>query len=61
LILDSTLFIHAERSGKSAAELVQGLIDRYRDRRLALSVMTAGELLHGRWRAEDARRRAQRA
>jgi tRNA(fMet)-specific endonuclease VapC len=60
LILDSTLFIYAERTGKTPSSLVQELIDRYRDQTLALSAMTAGELLHGCWRAGDPRRRARR-
>ncbi len=35
-------------------------MDRFGDPKLALSVMTAGELFHGVWRADGARRRAQR-
>ena len=60
LILDSTLFIHAERAGSTPTELVREVLDQFGDQTVALSVMTAGELFHGCWRAEDPRRRAQR-
>lgn len=60
LLIDSTVFIHAERHRQTAELLVQDLIDRFGDVELALSVMTAGELFHGCWRAESPARRAQR-
>ncbi len=60
LILDSTLFIEAERSRESPAQLIARVGDRFGDVELFLSVMSAGELFHGCWRATDARRRAQR-
>ena len=60
LLIDSTAFIHAERTGRSPEQLVEMLIDRFGDMELALSVMSAAELLHGCWRADSAARRARR-
>lgn len=60
LLIDSTVFIHAERGRLTAAELVAELMDRWDDPELALSVMSAAELFHGCWRAETASRRASR-
>jgi predicted nucleic acid-binding protein len=44
----------------SPADLVGDLGDRYGDVELALSVMSAGELFHGCWRARTATQRAGR-
>jgi tRNA(fMet)-specific endonuclease VapC len=60
LILDSTFFIHAERMKETPLQLIAGLGERFGDVELSLSVMSAGELFHGCWRATDPRRRAQR-
>ena len=60
LLIDSTVFIHAERNHRTPADLVMDLIDRFGDVELALSVMSAGELLHGCWRADTPARRARR-
>ena len=60
LLIDSTAFIHAERRRRTPEQLVQDLIDRFGDIELAISVMSAGELFHGCWRADTAARRAQR-
>ena len=60
LLIDSTAFIHAERRRQTPEQLVQDLIDRFGDIELAISVMSAGELFHGCWRADTAARRAQR-
>jgi tRNA(fMet)-specific endonuclease VapC len=60
LMVDSTVFISAERNRRTPAELVEGLLSRFGDIPLAISVMTAGELFHGIWRADSASRRAQR-
>ncbi len=60
LLIDSTAFIYAERRRQTPEQLVRDLIDRFGDIELAISVMSAGELFHGCWRADTAARRAQR-
>lgn len=60
LLIDSTAFVHAERRGQTPEELVHGLIDRFGDVDLAISVMSAGELFHGCWRASSPARRSRR-
>jgi len=44
----------------SPVDLVAELMERWGDPGLALSVMSAGELFHGCWRADTASRRADR-
>ena len=60
LLIDSTVFIHAERHRQTAERMVQDIINRFGDVELALSVMSAGELFHGCWRADTPARRAGR-
>ena len=60
LLIDSTLFIHAERTGHTPEQLVADLAHRFGEVELALSVMSAGELFHGCWRADTPSRRARR-
>jgi len=60
LLIDSTLLIRAERNRLTPEQLVAELIDRWGEVDLAMSAMSAGELLHGCWRAESAARRARR-
>lgn len=60
LLIDSTLLIHAERAGLTPGELVAELLERFGDVELAMSAMSAGELLHGCWRADSVERRARR-
>jgi predicted nucleic acid-binding protein len=60
LLIDSTVLIHAERKRQSPAQLVGEVVARFGDVELALSVMSAGELLHGCWRADTPSRRARR-
>ena len=60
LLIDSTLLIHAERRRHTPEELVAALVDRFGDVELAISVMSAGELFHGCWRADSPARRARR-
>jgi predicted nucleic acid-binding protein len=60
LLIDSTVFVTAERRAETAEAVVTGLLDEYGNVELALSVMSAGELLHGCWRAESPARRARR-
>jgi predicted nucleic acid-binding protein len=59
-LIDSTVLIQAERARRSPADLVADLAERYGDQDLALSVMSAGELFHGCWRAKTAAQRARR-
>jgi predicted nucleic acid-binding protein len=61
LLIDSTVFVTAERRAETAEAVVAGLLEAYGDVDLALSVMSAGELVHGCWRADPAARRARRA
>jgi predicted nucleic acid-binding protein len=60
LLIDSTLLIAAERARLSPVELIAEVLDRFGDVDLAISVMSAGELFHGCWRADSPARRAQR-
>lgn len=60
LLIDSTVFIHAERNRQTPETLLRHIVERFGDVELALSVMSAGELLHGCWRADAPARRAQR-
>ena len=60
LMLDSTVLIDVERSGKNLDSLIDATIDRFGDMNLAFSVMSVGELLHGMWRANKEDRRARR-
>lgn len=59
-MIDSTLLIRAERDRLSPVQLIAEILDRRGDAELAMSVMSAGELLHGRWRADTPARRARR-
>lgn len=60
LLIDSTVLVQAERMKQAPEAVVGGLLARFGDVDLAISVMTAGELFHGCWRAETASRRARR-
>lgn len=60
LLIDSTLLIRAERNLLTPAQLVADIFDRWGDVELAISAMSAGELLHGCWRADTPARRARR-
>ena len=60
LLIDSTALISAERKELSPEELLDELIERWGDVELAISVMSAGELFHGCWRADSPARRAKR-
>lgn len=60
LLIDSTLLITAERERLTPADLVGGVLERWGDVELAISVISAAELLHGCWRAVSAPRRARR-
>jgi len=60
LLIDSTAFIHAERARLTVAQFIEELMARWGDLELAISVISAAELLHGVWRADSAVRRARR-
>src|SRR5439155_12259187 len=60
LLIDSTLIVDAERRGWTTEALIEHVIRRWGDVGLAVSVMSAGELFHGCWRAESPARRAAR-
>lgn len=60
LLIDSTVLIEAERNERTPDQLVMHLIDRFGDIDLSISVMSAGELFHGCWRADTPERRARR-
>lgn len=60
LLIDSTVFIHAERRHPTPAELIGEVIHRRGDVPVGISVMRAGELVHGCRRAETPSRRARR-
>jgi len=60
LLIDSTVFIHAERNRQTPVGLIVRLMERWGDPELGISAMSVGELLHGCWRADSAARRASR-
>lgn len=60
LLIDSTVLIQAERRRRTLEQLIRDMMDRFGDVELALSVMSAGELFHGCWRADSPARRARR-
>jgi predicted nucleic acid-binding protein len=60
LILDSTVFIDAERRGRTVVMTLERLMRRFKDDEDANSAVTAAELVHGIWRAGDAHIRAGR-
>ena len=60
LLIDSTLLIHAERNRLTPARLIAELMKRWGNVDLVISAMSAGELLHGCWRADSPARRARR-
>lgn len=60
ILIDSTVFIHAERNQQTPDVLITVIMERFGDTELATSVMSAGELFHGCWRADSPARRARR-
>lgn len=56
LLIDSSVFIAIERSGQAP----ESLLERLGDEPVALSAITASELLHGVHRADGAIRRGRR-
>lgn len=60
LLIDSTVFVTAERRQETASDVVARILEEHGNIDLALSVMSAGELIHGCWRADSAPRRARR-
>lgn len=60
VLLDSTILIIAERSGKNPRGVIQDVIAQLGDTEAALSVITVVELAHGIERADSAQRRTTR-
>jgi len=60
LVIDSTAFISAEREGLSVVAFLDALQRRFGDEEVIVSVLSAGELLHGVWRASTPAIRAVR-
>jgi len=56
ILIDATVLIEAERGRIDLGSKIKGR----EDEAFFLSVITASELLHGVWRAEDSKRRARR-
>ena len=56
LLIDTNILVHLERSGASC----DALLDRFGQQEMAISAITASELLHGVHRAEGEMRRARR-
>jgi tRNA(fMet)-specific endonuclease VapC len=59
-VLDSSVFIDAERKQWSVTDILLDIQKRYGDEELAISVMSAAELVHGVWRAQNPEVRARR-
>lgn len=60
ILIDSTVFIHAEPHRQTPADLVAELMEEWGDAGLGFSVISAAELFHGCWRADTPSRRARR-
>lgn len=60
ILVDSTVFIAAERKGWSARQAFAEIATRFPDESLAISVITLAELAHGAVRADTLTRRASR-
>lgn len=61
IVLDSTVLIAAERSGKNPRRIVEEMAARLGDTEATLSVITVLELAHGIERANSTERRDARA
>ncbi len=60
LVIDSTVFVGAERGSRTVVALMEELKERFGDDEIAVSVLSAAELLHGVWRASTPAIRAVR-
>ena len=60
IVLDSTVLIAAERSGKNARGVVEDVLVKVGDTEAALSVITLVELAHGIERANSTARQVAR-
>lgn len=60
ILVDSTVFIDAERSGLSARQALARFSSRFPGEEIALSVITLTELAHGLARADTASRKTAR-
>jgi len=59
-VLDSTVLIGGERAGKRALDVLEGVRAVLGDQEAVIAAVTAGELIHGIWRARQEDRRARR-
>jgi len=60
LVLDSSVFIDAERRQRTVTEILEHIQKKHGDEELTVSVMSAAELVHGVWRAQTPEVRARR-
>lgn len=60
VILDSTVFVGGEREGLTVSQILGKIQSAFRDTEIAMSAMTAVELVHGVWRAGRHEIRARR-
>jgi len=60
VVLDSTVWIAAERRRRSVLDTLDSLRSCLGDEIVTIAVMTAAELIHGAWRAMPAATRARR-
>jgi predicted nucleic acid-binding protein len=60
ILVDSTVFIEAERKGLSARQALAAISLRFPGEEAAISVITLTELAHGAARADTATRKASR-
>ena len=60
LVVDSTVFVGAERKNQTVVALLEALQQRFGDEEIVVSALSAGELLHGVWRASTPVIRAAR-
>lgn len=60
LVLDSTVFINAERRGLTVPNVLRSIRETTGDEDVVISVITAAELVHGVWRAQSREVHARR-
>jgi predicted nucleic acid-binding protein len=60
IVLDSGIAISAERRKQSVQDMLQRVRERFGDVKVALSVVTFAELVHGAYRAQSESQRSKR-
>ena len=60
LILDSSVFIAAERAGRAVLQILDQIRATHGDIDLGLSVVTVAELMHGTYRAKSDSKKQRR-